>query len=102
MSGNDHRVLKFRPRTLAQPPAAFRDTDGKAATANDLSGYERDVTHPDDYRHRMMTNAAAIVFTALLTGVGIWLAIKLADLRNTQDCVLMGRRDCAHISSPKG
>lgn len=49
----------------------------------------------------MMTNIAALAFTVLLTGIGIWLAVKLADLRNNQDCVLMGRRDCAHISSPK-
>jgi hypothetical protein len=45
--------------------------------------------------------SAAIAFTALLTGAGIWLAMALADLRNTQDCVLMGRRDCAHISAQK-
>lgn len=47
----------------------------------------------------MIANAAAIAFTAALTGAGIWLAMTLADLRNTQDCVLMGRRDCAHISA---
>lgn len=47
----------------------------------------------------MITNVAAIAFTAALTGIGIWLAMTLADLRNTQDCVLMGRRDCAHISA---
>lgn len=101
MSGDNHRVLKFRPRTLARPPATFRDVNGKAAAAEDLSRYERNATPPDDYRHRMLTNVAAIAFTAMLTGVGIWLAVKLADLRNTQDCVLMGRRDCAQISSPK-
>jgi hypothetical protein len=31
---------------------------------------------------------------------GIWLAMSIADLRKTQDCVLMGRPDCARISSP--
>ncbi len=40
----------------------------------------------------MIANVAAIVFTAALTGIGIWLAMTLADLRNTRDCVLMGRR----------
>jgi len=49
----------------------------------------------------MIANAAAIAFTAALTGVGIWLAMALADLRNKQDCVLMGRRDCANISAQK-
>ena len=33
-----------------------------------------------------------------LTAIGIWLAMSIADLRKTQDCVLMGRRDCAQIS----
>jgi hypothetical protein len=47
----------------------------------------------------MIANVAAIAFTAALTGVGIWLAVTLADLRNTQDCVLMSRRDCAQISA---
>ena len=35
-----------------------------------------------------------------LTAVGIWLAVSIADLRKTQDCVLMGRRDCARIAVP--
>jgi len=26
--------------------------------------------------------------------------MRIADLRKTQDCVLMGRRDCAHITAP--
>ena len=38
--------------------------------------------------------------TVALTAVGIWLAMSIADLRKTQDCVLMGRRDCARISTP--
>jgi hypothetical protein len=104
VSETDGRVLKFRPRTLAQPPAAVRDsrTDDDANTgAGDARAYRRDRVQPDDYRHRMATNVAAILFTALLTCIGIWLAVKLADLRKAQDCVLMGRRDCAHVSSPK-
>lgn len=83
LTDSDERIVKFRPRTLAKP----RPESGPAS--------------PDEYRHRMITNLAAIIFTAVLTGTGIWLAMKLADLRNTQDCVLMGRRDCAHISSLK-
>ena len=41
----------------------------------------------------MLTNAAAAAFAVVLTLIGIWLAMRLADLRDTQDCVLMGRRD---------
>jgi hypothetical protein len=106
MTDGEHRVVKFRPRTLARPPAATAkdDTDNvakadPAKVARDLSQYERGRESPEEYRHRMIANVAAIVFTAALTGIGIWLAMTLADLRNTQDCVLMGRRDCAHISA---
>jgi hypothetical protein len=48
----------------------------------------------------MWTNAAALLFTVVLTAVGIWLAMSIADLRATQDCVLMGRRNCAPIATP--
>lgn len=93
---SEHRVLKFRPRTAAQPPAAV--SNEPTAPAPDLSRYGRSREGLDDYRHRMITNAVAIAFTAGLTGIGIWLAVSLADLRNSQDCVLMGRRDCGHVS----
>ena len=46
----------------------------------------------------MLANVAALAFTVALTAIGIWLAVSIADLRKTQDCVLMGRRDCARIS----
>ena len=86
-SQEEHRVIKFRPRTLAHAPGR-------------REGTERDRAEPDDFRHRMLANVAAFAFTVALTAVGIWLAMSIADLRKTQDCVLMGRRDCARISAP--
>jgi hypothetical protein len=65
-----------------------------------LARYERGRDEPDDFRHRMLANVAALAFTVALTAIGIWLAMSIADLRKTQDCVLMGRRDCARISAP--
>ena len=106
MTDGENRVVKFRPRTIARPPAPVANENtnnvahvGSGKVARDLSQYERGRESPEEYRHRMIANVAAIVFTAALTGIGIWLAMTLADLRNTQDCVLMGRRDCAHISA---
>jgi hypothetical protein len=100
-SEDDHRVVKFRPRTSAQPPG--RAPQNKSHEANDLSSYERRREEPDDFRHRMLANLAAFAFTVALTAIGIWLAMSIAELRKTQDCVLMGRRDCAQISSiPRG
>jgi len=99
----EHRVLKFRPRTSAQPPRDVAPQNRYltgGSVAEDLSRFERRAGEPDDYRHRMLANAVAVAFTAVLTAMGIWLAVKIGDLRSTQDCVLMGRRDCAHISTP--
>ena len=102
---DEHVVLKFRPRTSDHPPGHRDDLrDDLKAPANgapaasDLSRYERPRDEPDDFRHRMLANVAALAFTVALTAIGIWLAMSIADLRKTQDCVLMGRRDCARIS----
>jgi hypothetical protein len=97
ISDDEHVVLKFQPRTSAHPP---RRPDQAAAqqAASDLSRYERRRDEPDDFRHRMLANVAALAFTMALTAIGIWLAVSIADLRKTQDCVLMGRPDCARIS----
>jgi hypothetical protein len=115
---DEHRVLKFRPRSSVHPPGRREDLSqredlgqrenlGKredlgrqAQPEDDLARYERDRDEPDDFRHRMLANVAAFAFTVALTAIGIWLAMSIADLRKTQDCVLMGRRDCAHISAP--
>ena len=105
ISDDEHVVLKFRPRTSAHPPARRDDpAPAKAAPAvNDLSRYEQSRDEADDFRHRMLANLAAFAFTVALTAIGIWLAVSIADLRKTQDCVLMGRRDCAGISvTPPG
>jgi hypothetical protein len=120
----EHRVLQFRPRsalqsqpsqTPAQTSAHTSSWRGNAAVTPlhhdsppepvglsrlDLSRYERPREEPDDFRHRMLANIAAFAFTVALTAVGIWLAMSIADLRKTQDCVLMGRRDCVRISTP--
>ena len=102
---DEHVVLRFRPRTSDHPPARREQADPAKAqpAASDLSRYERPRDEPDDFRHRMLANVAALAFTVALTAIGIWLAMSIADLRKTQDCVLMGRRDCARISvMPRG
>jgi hypothetical protein len=113
-SDDEHVVVKFRPRTSAHPPGhrhepGHRNEPGQRddpldqarsrPAAKDLSHYERPRDEPDDFRHRMLANVAALAFTVALTAIGIWLAMSIADLRRTQDCVLMGRRDCARIST---
>jgi hypothetical protein len=106
-SEDEHRVLEFRPRAVAHPPGQrghpgwqVQQQKETEREPNDLSRYEKDRDEPDDFRHRMLANIAAFAFTVALTAIGIWLAMSIADLRRTQDCVLMGRRDCVRISTP--
>jgi hypothetical protein len=128
-SDGEHRVLQFRPRAQthiagshisgphvsgshvsgshlprSHAPVQLRnliDPIEQGGLARDLSHYERDREEPDDYRHRMLANIAAFAFTVALISVGIWLAMSIANLRKTQDCVLMGLRDCVRISAPR-
>lgn len=87
-------VVKFQPRT-SETTAGPRSRSGENGSIhNDRSA------EPDDFRHRMWANAAALAFTVALTAVGIWLAVSIADMRKTQDCILMGRRNCAPITEP--
>ncbi|MHB0767123.1 hypothetical protein [Bradyrhizobium sp. 5.13L] len=103
-SDDEHRVLQFRPRTSPSP--AVQRGNGAvqplrvAPERLDLSRYEQPRAEPDNFRQRMLANIAALAFTIALTAIGIWLAVSIAELRRTQDCLLMGRRDCAKIATP--
>ena len=81
------QVLRFRHRR-----------SNELAGPNDLSQYERN-DEPDDYRHRMWMNVAALVVVALLIGVGLWIANTMATMRKNQDCVLSGRRGCTPVEA---
>jgi hypothetical protein len=102
---DDHRVVPFRPRSTLQrrtvagggPPVPLHRREEAQPDILDLSRYERPREQPDDFRHRILANIAAIAFTVALTAIGIWLAMSIADLRKTQDCLLTGRRDCARL-----
>jgi hypothetical protein len=104
-ANGDHQVIKFRPRGLPHP--ADRGWEHRQSAAqrahppepDPLSQYETETEEPEDYRHRMIANAAAAIFAITLTAIGIWLAFTISDLRKTQDCVLVGRSNCASIQS---
>ena len=92
-SDPDHRVLKFRPRG-----SLFVRNPPPPSPVEDLGKYERaEPDAPDDYRHRMIVNGAAVVVTVLLVAGGIWIANSMAQYRKNQDCVLSGRRNCTPI-----
>ena len=78
----DGRVVRLRPRTAA----SHRSHLGRAPISHsppdyspvpDLSKHERPESI-DDYRHRMVVNAIALVFVTLLIFAGLWLVDMMA------------------------
>ena len=81
-SDADSRVIRLRSRT----GASHRSQRGIASTGcsgsdyspvADLSKYECPESE-DDYRHRMIVNAIALVFVSLLSAAGFWLVNAIA------------------------
>jgi len=66
----------------------------------DLKKFEETPEQPDDFKHRMLMNGLGLAVTALLVAGGIWIADVMAHMRKDQDCVLMGRPNCAHLNIP--
>ena len=99
---DEHRVIQFRPRKAAhtpqlRSPMAVQPRHQDTPEPLDLSRYEQPQEELDDFRHRMLANIAAFAFTVALTAVGIGLAMSIADLRKSHECVLSGRHDCMRI-----
>lgn len=90
----DHRVIDFQSRTTKAAP----QPDPALPSGKDRPGVQRKT--PIDYRQRMMANLAAAIFAIILTGLGVWLVTALNHMRQTQDCVAMGLRNCGDLSSP--
>jgi len=93
-SDGEPRVVRFRPRRGGAPPTQ-PGLPGDAE--DDLAPYVGAPERPEEYRHRMAVNAAALLFVVALIGAAIWLADSMADMRRNQDCVLSGRRGCTPV-----
>jgi hypothetical protein len=96
------QVIRFRPRDASRsgwrwPVPRARPNETPVA---DLSKYESTKSE-DDYRHKMTMNALALVATAILVVVGIWLSISIADMQKKQDCYLQGRHNCNQLFIPQ-
>jgi hypothetical protein len=95
------RIVLFPTPTSLGKGKSRRDvdqTDVHKAEIGDLRKYERG-TEPDDYRRRMIINAAAFAFIVVLTLAGVWLAEQFALLQRNQDCVFSGRKNCTDIDA---
>ena len=53
----------------------------------------------DDRRRR--NNVLVLAVTAMLVIFGIWLVNKFIDMRNVQNCLDSGRRNCSPVSLPE-
>ena len=78
----DGRVVRLRPRTAASHrshlgTAAIAHSEPDYSPVPDLLKYERPESI-DDYRHRMVVNAIALVFVTLLIFAGLWLVNMMA------------------------
>lgn len=94
--GGEHRVISFRRgRPGAGPPG------GEPVPPDNLAKFAQSRETPEDYRHRMIVNAAGLLFVVALIGVAVWLADTMADMRRNQDCVLSGRRGCTPVDVDK-
>jgi hypothetical protein len=94
-SDNEPRVVNFR-----RGQGGARQPVAGPPPVEDLAKYERG-EGADDYRHRMIVNAAAFLFVIALIGAGLWLADTMARMRKNQDCVLSGRRGCTPVEVSK-
>lgn len=93
---SDGKVIPFRPRQASASGVSVPQSGGDITGPENLAKYERG-DGEDDYRHRMMMNAAALAVTVILAAAGAWLAITIGDMRKDQDCYLSGRRNCTPI-----
>jgi hypothetical protein len=90
------RILSF-PRGTKRAPSVRPVPDVVESLAKFERGPDDREDDADDYRHRMIVNAAAFLFVIALIASGIWLADTMADMRKNQDCVLSGRRGCSPV-----
>src|ERR1700742_290838 len=92
------RVLRFEPRRkTTRPNGRLPAPLIEPSPVEGLEKYSRPREDAEDYRYRMRANVAAIVLVGLLIWCGFWLFNTLAEMRKVQDCILMGRTNCAPI-----
>jgi hypothetical protein len=93
------RVLRFERRGVAslrgRTPFAV-----PPSPVENLRNYAHRNVEAEDHRHRMIANGLAMIILVLLIGCGIWLADAIIRIRDSEDCALSGRTNCAPIQLP--
>jgi hypothetical protein len=92
------RVLPFRPRAGRSRNDKLLREQARSPVP-DLSKFHR---RPDDedYGHRMLINAIAFAVLSVIVFFGVWIADNMTERAKVQDCVLLGRTNCAPIPVP--
>jgi hypothetical protein len=83
-SGDNHRVLSF-PSAKARKTAFWHEPTNHEDLSLLLSiaEFERD-GRDDNYRHRMIMNALALIVVVILVVVGVWLMTNIIDQDHTR------------------
>jgi len=100
---NTGRILKFERRGTTASRGRSPFAVAPSARRSPVEDLEKYVYHTDDDvddRHRMIANGAAVAILLFLIISGVWLADTISRMRDSQDCVLSGRRNCAPIERP--
>ena len=70
---------------------AFKEIQARARRA------ARHKLDPDEERRRTRSNVAALIFAAILIGIGWLLVQRLGASSRMEDCLMSGRTNCAPI-----
>src|SRR5271155_5035993 len=98
-NGDNGHVIPFRPRASRPSKGKPRRRDYSRSPVPDLSKYSSE-PEEDDYRHRTRMNLLAFAALSLIVYCGIWIADNMSERAKVQDCVLIGRTNCAPIPIP--
>ena len=93
------RVLQFRPRAARSRNDKPRREQARSPVP-DLSRFHRLPGDDEGYRHRMLMNALAFVVLSVMVFFGVWIADNMTQRVKDQDCILLGRNNCAPIPVP--
>jgi hypothetical protein len=72
------RVIQFRPRMEAARRDWREAPEPDYSPVPDLAKFEHQEDYENEYRHRMIVNLVAFVFTTFLTLAGVWIALMAA------------------------
>jgi len=96
--GASHKGLASQDDARARPRVPTHLPRIGPSPVKGFEEFESGSENADDYRHRQRANLAAFLACVLLVVAGVWIAMKMSEVRRDQDCVLAGGKNCAKIS----